>query len=315
MRFPIPHLLLPLILLCGCSPAGSHADITEEAGIFPWGDVSQRQDHSSAFPDHPPHPLGDYVPPDGLQVIFLDVGQGDAVLVRFPKGATMLVDGGKNGRGTEKILPAFEKLALADLDYIVATHADADHCGGLDEVVEGVAVEEVWENGVGKNTAAWWDFSDAVDQHGIPRVTVQRGDVREIDTCRVEILNADEGWGDSNGDSIVLSIECEGVAVLLTGDAHAGTQADLIDVYGADLQADLVKLPHHGSPDHDSELPSFVLPKVAVCSVGTGNSYGHPDKDVVAEWKAVAPEFYRTDQSGTVTVDVRKGIPTVSTEW
>ncbi len=309
-------LLLSLLLLSSCSFAGSGTDSVGEGGIPPWSDdVSSGQDQSTGFPDHGTHPLGDYVPPDGLQLVFLDVGQGDAVLVRFPKGATMLVDGGKNDRGTEVILPAFEALNLVDLDYIVVSHADADHCGGLDEVVQGVAVEEVWENGIDKDTSAWWDFSDAVDAHGIPRVTVQRGDVREIDACRVEVLNSDQGWGDSNGDSIVLGIECEGVSVLLTGDAHAGTQEDLIDVYGSDLQADLVKLPHHGSSDRYDEFPSFVLPKVAVCSVGAGNSYGHPAPEVVAEWKAVGADFYRTDQVGTVTVDAKGGVLNVHTEW
>jgi len=294
-----------LLLLPACAPTGAAADAgTEEGGITPWthGDTGWHEAQDSPPAGDAVLPPGEYAPPDGLEVVFLDVGQGDAILVRFPLGATMLVDGGKNNSGVNLILPAFEKLHLVDLDYLVVTHADADHCGGLDEVVDGVAVEEVWENGIGKDTGTWWDFSDAVDKNGIPRITVQRGDVREIDACRVEILNADEGWGDSNGDSIVLSIECQGITVLLTGDAHAGTQEDLVDVFGAALAADLVKIPHHGSADRYSEFPSFVLPKVAACSVGAGNSYGHPDSTVIGEWKATGAEFYRTDQVGTITV-------------
>jgi beta-lactamase superfamily II metal-dependent hydrolase len=256
----------------------------------------------------------EYEPPDGFEVIFFDVGQGDAILLRFPQGATMLVDGGDNSAGYSVVLPAFKKLNLTDLDYLVVTHADADHCGGLDDVVFAVDVGEVWENGSTKDTWAWWDFSDAVDEKGIPRKVVHRGEVRDIDGCTVTVLNADQGWGDPNWDSIVLAVACEGTKVLLTADAPAGPQADLIKEYGADLKADVVKIPHHGSADRDSMFPSSILPGVAVCSVGAGNPFGHPDPDVVAEWEAVGADFYRTDLSGTITVRGKDGEVKVETD-
>jgi len=257
----------------------------------------------------------EYEPPDGMEMVFYDIGQGDSILVRFPKGTTMLVDGGNKSAAGYAILPHFEEIHLVHLDYLVVTHPDADHCGGLDDVVNSVEVGEVWENGQVKDTWAWWDFSEAVEEKGITRVTVQRGDEYTIDGCNVEVLNSDEGWDDFNGNSIVLSVDCEGIKLLLTGDAHAGTQADLIDVYGEKLESDIVKVPHHGSPDHYVEFPAFVSPSVAVCSVGEDNSYGHPAIEVIDAWEEAGADFYRTDEFGTVTVTAAEGELDVETEY
>ena len=100
----------------------------------------------------------------------------------------------------------------------------------------------------------------------------------------------------------MLSILCEEAIVLLTGDATAETEEDLIDVYGADLGADIAKVPHHGSGDRAPEFAGYVSPLVAVISVGAGNPYGHPDPAVGDEWEATGADVYRTDLDGTVTV-------------
>jgi competence protein ComEC len=258
-----------------------------------------------------------YEPPDGFEVVFLDVGQGDSILVRFPLGTTMLVDGGNKSAGWKVILPYFDDLHMEFLDFLVVTHPDADHCGGLDDVVWGVVVGEVWENGQVANTYAWWDFSDAVDDLGVPRRTMERGKHMIIDGCDVDVLNADQGWGtgDVNGNSIVLAVECEDVRVLLTGDAHAGTQADLMDVYGDHLHSDVVKVPHHGSADRDSGFPAAVQASAAVCSVGATNGYGHPDLMVIEEWEDSGADFYRTDEMGTVIMAAQNGVFDFTTEY
>ncbi len=284
-----------------------------EAGVKPWrADVNE-----PAVLDTPGFdlPHGEYEPPDGFEIVFIDVGQGDAVLARFPNGSTMLVDGGGKSAGKYAVLPYFEQIGLTHLDYIVVTHPDADHCGGLKDVVLGVYVGELWENGQTNDTLAWWDFSDAVDFRGVHRQTVHRGDETQIDGCSVEVLNADQGWGDTNGNSIVLSVDCEGVTVLLTGDAHAGTQEYLVQEYGADLESDVLKVPHHGSSDRFSEFPSHVQPWTAICSVGAGNSYGHPDSGVVEEWEAAGANFVRTDEAGTVTITAKAGELEIETEY
>jgi competence protein ComEC len=255
-----------------------------------------------------------YQAPEGMEVVFYDVGQGDAALLRFPGGSTMLIDGGRSNSGLEVILPHFKELHLTHLDYLVSTHPDADHCGGLDEIVYQVQVDEIWENGQTKDTYAWRNFSDAADQLEIPRRVIIRGDVEDIDGCQARVLNGDQGWADFNSNSLVISIQCEGVITLMTGDADQTTQGNLIDFYQNQLQADLVKIPHHGSGNRDIDFPGFVQAKIAVCSVGSGNSYGHPVQDVINEWLETGALFYRTDQAGTVTVTVSDGEFEVYTE-
>ncbi len=317
-----------VVVAWSCAPPSDSLGPRDDSGTLGrWGeDTSQPGEDAAAAdlahaldtsaPDTAPEDTAVwYEPPEHFTVVFLDIGQGDAILVQFPGGSTMLVDGGNKSSGWSTILPYLDDLHLTRLDYVVVTHPDADHCGGLDDVVLGVDVGQVWENGQVADTWAWWDFSDAVDDQGIQRITVHRGYEEHIDGCYVEVLNADEGWDDTNGNSVVMAVECEGIRVLLTGDAHSGTQEDLVDVFGTDLESDVVKIPHHGSWDRFSEFPTYVTPAVAACSVGAGNGYGHPDPDVVGEWQDVGAKFLRTDQSGNITVTIREGNLAVLTEY
>lgn len=308
-RRNIPFMMLCVLIafFVGCS-SGPGADSDGPAGDDDDDDASD-DDVGDDDDD------SDYIPPDGLEIVIFDVGQGDAILVRFPGGSTMLVDGGPNQAGDSVILPFFQTLHLDRLDYLVSTHPDADHSGGLDDVVEAVVVGEVWENGLEKDTMTWDEFSVAVDERGIPRYTVERGDEENIDGCRILVMNADQGWADHNANSVVLFIACEEVAVMLTGDATETTQDDLIDHYGDELEADLVKVPHHGSPDHASQFPTYVLAEYAVISCGEGNPYGHPAPEVVFEWEATGAQIFRTDLHGDVTVRAKDGALSVATEF
>ncbi len=320
-------IIIILLIWC-CSPtADSLAPPDDSGSLGRWGhDTAQPADDSVAAdlspgqdlvpPDLPPEDTAVwYEPPEHFTVVFLDIGQGDSILLQFPGGSTMLVDGGNKSAGWSTIVPYLHDLHLTRLDYVVVTHPDADHCGGLDDVVLDVDVGQVWENGQTADTWAWWDFSDAVDDQGIQRINVHRGYEEDVDGCYVQVLNANEGWGDANGNSVVLAVECEGIRVLLTGDAHSGTQEDLVDVYGTDLESDVVKVPHHGSWDRFSPFPSYVSPAVAACSVGPNNGYGHPDPEVIAEWQDVGAKFFRTDHSGHITVTIREGNLAVLTEY
>lgn len=254
-----------------------------------------------------------YEAPDGLEVVFFDVDQGDAALFRFPGGSTMLIDGGSDGWGYDTILPYMQSIHLSRLDYVVISHAHSDHCGGLDEVVSEVAVGEFWENGQTSGSTQWTDLSAAVDKKKIPRETVSRGYQTDVDGCSVQVLNADEGWGDYNADSIVLSIDCEGITVLMTGDITAGSQQYILEESGAKLRSDVVKVPHHGSPDYYPDFVTKVAARMAVCSVGAGNPYGHPSPDAVQAWKDAGAKFFRTDEDSTVTLKAKNGAMSATT--
>jgi competence protein ComEC len=277
------------------------------------GDGTDTTDDDNDNDGSPDDDSPTYELPDGFEVVFYDVWQGDAALLRFPGGATMLIDGGLNDEGDFTILPHFDTLHLDFLDYVVVTHPDADHCGGLDEVLAAVDVGEVWENGETKDTESWTDFSDLVDELGIPRRIVHRDDVAEIDGCDVLVMNADQGWDEVNPNSVVLAIDCESITVLMSADITEEAQADLIDEYDDLLLSTVIKVPHHGSEDHSPLFAEYVAPEIAVISVGAGNDYGHPDAAVVAEWEAVGATVYRTDQDGTVVVRAKQGVFEVTT--
>jgi len=112
----------------------------------------------------------------------------------------------------------------------------------------------------------------------------------------------------------VLYVDCEAVGALLTGDVTEGAQEGLIDEYGAALAAEIVKVPHHGSPDRSSDFPSFVQAEYAVFSYGTDNPYGHPNANVVQEWEDVGAAIYKTAEDGDVTFLIKNGNITVTTE-
>jgi len=258
-----------------------------------------------------------YMPPDGFEVIYFDVGQGDSFLLRFPAGSTMLIDGGPNDQGYDTIIPYFHNLHLKHLNYMVSTHPHADHCGGLDEVIYNVEVDEVWENGETNDTGSWSDFVKAVANSHIPVTIMKRGDTQDIDGCNVLVLSSNQGYtGDEelNANSMVLSVSCENQKFLFTADITEEPQNDLISIYGNDLKSDVVKVPHHGSPDRAQDFPQYVLPSYAVISVGQPNDYGHPSAQVIQEWEDVGATVYRTDNNGTVKISAKNGELTTSTE-
>jgi competence protein ComEC len=307
------HLTIILAVVAGCS---SKSSTLSSSHPQPWGeddaivrvtDTGLDVGIDSAEPE--------YVPPDGIEFWFMNVGQGDATLIRFPSGATMLIDGGGGSSGKNVILPYLAQLNIDRLDYVVATHPDADHVGGLDDVVWGVDVAEVWLNGEEKTTYAWEDFEEAVDESGADVEIVHRGKVEYVGDCDVEVLNADQGHGEYNDNSIVLMVSCEGIRVLLPGDLGWTGQTDLVEEWGVDLKAEVAKIPHHGSSDHSAEYTSLVHPAVAVCSVGKGNSYGHPNLQVLQEWEEAGATVFRTDNEGTIVAGANDGKLTVTTAF
>lgn len=312
-----------ITLALSCTPVGDHGEDSEDDSESDDDDdihdpPSDDDDDDDSTGDDDDDDADDddddvYQPPDGFQMIFYDIGQGDATLVRFPGGSTMLIDGGPNEAGKDVIVPHFDKIHLKTLDYIVLSHPHSDHCGGLDEVIDEVEVGEVWENGQTKDTMSYDEFSNAVDDYDITRKKVNRGYSDTIDGCLVEVIYGDEGWTDHNSNSLVMTIDCEDTILLLTGDSTEESQDDLISMEGNALASDIVKVPHHGSPDRDSSFAGFVSPEIATFSCGEDNPYGHPAGAVITEWEVAGAEIYRTDIDGTITVDAKDGNLSVQT--
>jgi competence protein ComEC len=265
--------------------------------------------------------------PDGrLRVHFLDVGQGDSALVVFPRGKTMLLDGGGElrfaRREQEETEPIFTENAFSigdavvsrfiwslgrtKVDYVLATHADADHVGGLSDVVENFRIGQAIVGHVPAHDPEYERFVDALRRRQAPLSAVSAGEHFEIDGVRVEVLWPPKATGaevtSGNDDSVVLRLVYGSVSMLFAGDIERAAEDSLV-ASGVDLRADVLKVPHHGSRTSSTEgFVNAVNPRYAVISVGERSRFGHPHPPVVERYRARNIRLLQTGRQGTVTV-------------
>ena len=240
-----------------------------------------------------------------LRAIFIDVWQGDGALFLLPDGQTILVDGGDNGYGNSRVVPVLQENGVDTIDLLVLTHPHADHCGGLDEVMHAVAVNEIWEDGDTLDTTAYSNFANARDASGAAVLLPEAGTVRSFGDVTLEVIETATGYAanndDVNNDSIVMMMTYGATRLLLTGDANTEEQDDILGAHGAaDLGAQILKVPHHGSYDFAPQFPPTVSPEWAVISCGAGNDYGHPHQEALDAYDAIGATVCRTDLLGTV---------------
>jgi len=258
--------------------------------------------------------------PDGrLHVAFLDVGQGDAILITTPEGRQLLVDGGPNP--TQLAWELGRQMPFWDhsLDLIVLTHPDADHMAGLIPLLERVHVERAVVSSQALNGKEALHWRKAVAASGVETVVAERG-MRVAPGSGVWLqvlhprLDDRSPMTPDNDDSIVLRLTYGATSVLLTGDVEATGERDLL-ASGQSLQANVLKVSHHGSGGATTaEFLHAVGPQVAVIQVGADNHFGHPSTDVLQRLAEAGSTVLRTDQDGTVVVvsdgqhlDVRTG--------
>jgi competence protein ComEC len=246
--------------------------------------------------------------PDGhLHVAFLDVGQGDAILITTPNGRQILVDGGPSPTSLTSALGKEMPFWDHSLDLVVMTHADADHIAGLTEVLERYRVAAWLDNGIPDSSPLYTKCIELLQRAGVPRYAAQTGESLALGEGLVlEVLHpplreAATSTSDSNDDSVVLRLAWSGFAFVLTGDIEADSEHLLLQA-GQPLKADVLKVAHHGSAGSStSEFLGAVDPRFAVISVGADNRAGHPAPamlDRLAQLGDVA--ILRTDQHGTI---------------
>ncbi|MCK9344649.1 MAG: MBL fold metallo-hydrolase [Candidatus Pacebacteria bacterium] len=220
-----------------------------------------------------------------LTVAFLDVGQGDAIYIEAPNGNQMLIDGGPSSgallRAIGQVMPFWDR----SLDVVLATHPDQDHVGGFPALLESMNIENVVTTENTATTGAYRAFEDGVFEEGAHCVLARAGERIILDDGVVlEVLfpnkNA-KGW-DTNTSSIVARLSYGSTSFLLTGDSPQSIEQYLINKESGKINADVLKLAHHGSKTASSKLfLSAVDPEYAVISVGKDNKYGHPNKEVL----------------------------------
>jgi beta-lactamase superfamily II metal-dependent hydrolase len=237
-----------------------------------------------------------------LTVHFIDVGQGDAILIESDD-ATILVDGGEASANVAEYLRA---QGIHDLDLVVATHPHADHIGGLIDVLDQFDVREIWTNGDTADTQTYSSFAAGVASEqaaGAVLREISRGYSATFDGVDLEVLNPTTALsGDPNQDSVVLEVTCGWVDILMMGDATADTEAEMLssDVLRS---VEILKVGEHGSSTSTS--PTFlgsVSPDDAVISVGAGNTYGHPHQETLDRLANAGALVHRTDEDGTIVL-------------
>jgi beta-lactamase superfamily II metal-dependent hydrolase len=279
--------------------ASTQARVTPTAAVEPT-ELAVSPTPAEAGPTATLEPTTTPPPLTPFSVHFIDVGQGDAILVEVGD-ADILIDGGPSGTG---VLSYLAGQHLPDIDLLVATHPHADHIGGLDDVLARYDVREVWTNGATATTQTYRDFAAAVAAEGAVEREIRRGYSAEFGGVTLTALDpVDPQTGDANGDSIVLRLSCGSVDVLLTGDANADSEASMLADPSVILDADVLKVGHHGSSTSTTNaFLDAVTPKDAVISVGAGNTYGHPAQDTLNRLAAHGATIYRTDLNGTVVL-------------
>jgi len=244
--------------------------------------------------------------PDGrLHVYFLDVGQGDAILVRAPDGRQLLVDGGPSPVALLSELGDILPFGDRSLDLVVLTHPDSDHMSGLIPLVERYRIGQVLDTPLTEHVPEARPWLAALARAGVPRSYARRGMTLAVGDLKVTVLHPGPEpltgtAADDNNNSIVLRLDYGQNSFLLTADIEYEAEAELIHT-GLPLHSDVLKVAHHGS--RGSTSPVFVeavRPRLAVIQVGQDNDFGHPHPEVLARLAGV--EILRTDQHGRIEV-------------
>jgi competence protein ComEC len=246
-----------------------------------------------------------------LLLAVLDVGQGDSIFVRSPSGETMLVDAGNSRADVEEvIIPYLTRLGISRLDFLVLTHPDQDHVGGMPVLLQAIDVGSFVDPvQPGTTNRAYAQTLTLVRDRQIKAIRARKGrTVIELGPLvKVEVLAPEDpliasGSSVSNNNSVVLRLVHGSVAALLTGDAEKEAEERML-VEPATLRSDILKVAHHGSR-FTSTTPFLdaVRPQIGLISAGAGNSYGHPHQELLDRLEKRNIKVYRTDQHGTIEV-------------
>ncbi|MDX1675325.1 MAG: DNA internalization-related competence protein ComEC/Rec2, partial [Longimicrobiales bacterium] len=246
---------------------------------------------------------------DRVEVHAIDVGQGDAIALRSPAGRWVLVDAGvatdRFDAGARLVVPYLSRHGARRLEGLIITHPDADHMGGAGSVIRALRPRWIMEPGLEAAKAAYLALLRDAAAHRRAWVAARRGMELELDGMTLEVLYpaGPVDSEDANDGSVVVRVVYGEFEALLTGDAPASVERLLVRRYGTGLEADVLKVGHHGSrTSTTAELLRATTPALAVISAGRRNRYGHPHRSVVDRLEAAGIPIARTDRHGSVVV-------------
>jgi competence protein ComEC len=235
-----------------------------------------------------------------LEVHFIDVGQGDSILIKAPK-KNILIDGGDRGNAA---LNYIRNQDIRSLDYIISTHPHADHIGGLLNIIESIPVGEVIDPAVAHTTQTFEDYLTLIDQHGIWFTEGRAGMNWDVGGgATMSILHpTSPSQSDLNNASIVVRLTYGEISFLFTGDAESAAEYQILN-RGYELNSTILKVGHHGSKTSTTQtFLAAVKPEVAIIMCSKTNSYGHPHEETLNRLRAANVDIYRTDLHGNIVV-------------
>ena len=242
-----------------------------------------------------------------MSISVIDCGQGDSILISS-EGEHMLVDAARPEDGY-KVTNYLDSLKIKTLSYVVATHPDGDHIGGMPSVYSKYQVNKsIYSPYVG-STQTYRKYMSAIKaEPNSSYGTTQNGEKWYIGDALVEVLYDGKGGSSSNDSSIVLRVTCGETDLMLTGDISNKIENNLV-ASGKDIDVEILKVAHHGSASSSSSaFLKAASPEISVISVGADNSYGHPTSQALNRIKASGSKIYRTDLDGTVVLNVQNDV-------
>ena len=268
--------------------------------------------------------------PYELEIRFLDVGQGDCTIIQLPDGKIMMIDGGNNEAATEKrIMRYLNALKIDTIDYLVVTHADSDHCGALDIVLQYKKVKQAFIPNTKPTVNQEYAEFYAQLQKEKCEITLSARNVilngvgeyayhlSFLYPYSMDIEEGNAGTEENNQSSAVVWLDYQGISALFTGDAPTETEEmllrdDKLGVLanrGVQLSStEILKVAHHGSKySSDLEFLQYLNVETAIISSGKGNIYGHPTQEVLDRLQSVNAEIYRTDTMSNIMITVFDG--------
>lgn len=289
-----------LLILCMCLTACTATNQATSTSEKSQSDTTSGEAVQSGQEEKAAKALDTSKPEGMLEVHYIDVGQGDATLIKCGSHA-MLIDGGNNNKGTTVQL-YLKKQGVESLDYVIGTHPDADHIGGLDVIVYKYNCDTVIMPDYEKDTKTYQELVDVIHDKNMKITYPVVGEQYALGEAKFTIIapNSNSYGGNANDYSVAILLEYGKNRFLFTGDAEEASEAEML-TNGIDISADVYKVAHHASRSASTqEFLNAVHPKYAVISCGEGNSYGHPHAEVLNRLRSMGVEVFRTDEQGSI---------------